>query len=161
MASNTTYYKRTKECWHFICWLPVCQTSVQHHTAKLVPNKEAFNETGTRVNYGILNFQCYHSSSKVLNKHVNSFHPYKILLYKHFNLMSRKWYLVQNTESNKTELFNRYFKHHAPPIEAAACKCPLLLHTTLNEAANVLTPQTNLQNRKYMLFQILTRYLRT
>jgi len=156
MKCNTTYYKGTKKCWHSFGWLPVHQTSVQHYTAKLMPNKEAVNETSPLVNYGILNFQCYHSSSKVLNKHINSFYPYKILLYKHFSLMSRKWDLVHKKESNKIKLFYRYFKHHATPIEAAACKCPLLLHTGLNEAVHVLTPQTNLQNRKHMLFQTLT-----
>lgn len=140
MASNSTYYKGKKECWHFICWLPVHQTSVQHHTEKLMPNKETFNETGSLVNYGILNFQCYHSSSKVLNKHINSFYHYKILLYKHFSLMSRKWDLLHNKESNKIKLFYRYFKHNASPIKAAACKCTLLLHTSLNEAVHVLTP---------------------
>jgi len=72
--------------------------------------------------------------------------------------MSRKWDLVHKKDSNKIKLFYRYLKH-APPIEAAVCKCPLLLHTSLNEAVHVLTAQTNLQNRKLMLFQILTLHL--
>jgi hypothetical protein len=62
------------------CSTPHCKTSAK---------SETFKQPGPLVNQGILNLQCYHATSKVLNKHRNSFYHYKILLYKHLNLKNK------------------------------------------------------------------------